>query len=177
MDWSPASKESMIEAIQDNTREYDAASIVVIGLYESYDWLPSPLLMMPNDANQNVDALLSPEAFVRNTQQFQQNVTKRISSSQGRTHLIQAIGCMYKNLQMHAEGQIVKTAPDAAQSNESTTSKLMYQGTSTWNYEGGTAVELHGCGHHGPDYVGVASARNGKSMMPSGLPQIAARKT
>ena len=172
MNWDDPGVNSVKDALQDNTREYDAASVIAIGLYHAYDWLPSPLVMMPSDTSAGVDALLSPEAFVRNTKQFQQNITKRISDPTARQHLEDAISTMYNNLDMHAEGQIVKTAQDAAQSNESTTSKLMYQGTSTWNYGAKGKVPYHGCGHHGPDYVGVASARNGKSMMSTGLPAI-----
>jgi hypothetical protein len=73
---------------------------------------------------------------------------------------------MYTKLDMHGEGQIIKMAPDATSSAESTVSRLMYQGTSIWDYNGCSQKRhVTGCGHHGPDYPGVASARNGKSLM------------
>ena len=32
--------------------------------------------------------------------------------------------------------------------------------------------EVNGCGHHGPDYVGVASRRNGKGMNMMNRPGV-----
>ena len=50
---------------------------------------------------------------------------------------------------------------------------LAYQGTSRWYYNDPALNKTDfGCGHHGADYVGVASVRNGKSMYPSANPQI-----
>lgn len=41
---------------------------------------------------------------------------------------------------------------------------LAFQGSMRIKRKGGTVQEIHGSGHHGPDYVGVASVRAGKGQ-------------
>ena len=49
----------------------------------------------------------------------------------------------------------------------------MYQGTSTAVYAGQTPpAHMAGSGHHGNDYPGVASVRNGKQLAASAAPAI-----
>jgi hypothetical protein len=63
-----------------------------------------------------------------------------------------------------------KVAGEASYENvASVQSALAFQGSMRVLSETGMLVsEVHGCGHHGPDYVGVASRRNGKGMTVSG---------
>lgn len=63
-----------------------------------------------------------------------------------------------------------KTAGTASQENESSCCSLAFQGTMQVIDDHNNVVETSGNGHHGIDYVGVASVRSGKGMrsMPSG---------
>lgn len=167
LDWnSEESKNSFKRAMQDTTTEFDGPSVLAIPFKLPMEWLPSPLVMMPATQGTDDQVLASPEAFVRNTKAFADQLTRRITDFRIKEDLQDAINDMYEKLDMHGEGQIIKMAPDATSSAESTVSRLMYQGTSIWDYGNGAAKRhVTGCGHHGPDYAGVASARNGKSLM------------
>lgn len=65
-----------------------------------------------------------------------------------------------------------KSAGNASEENETQASAMAFQGTfMVHSSTGGIEHEVVGSGHHGRDYVGVASVRNGKgvsmgSMMP-----------
>ncbi len=71
-----------------------------------------------------------------------------------------------------------KTAGNASEDNETTTSCMAFQGTmQVYGKEGGMISETTGSGHHGRDYVGVASIRAGKgvsmgSMMPASMSNV-----
>lgn len=75
-------------------------------------------------------------------------------------------------LQISNNHQIVKDAAMAATTGESTACRLLYQGTSTFNHGRDPPIRLMGCGHHGPDYAGVAAVRNGKQYANTSLPAI-----
>lgn len=71
-----------------------------------------------------------------------------------------------------------KTAGNASEENETTTSCMAFQGTmQVYDKEGKMISETTGSGHHGRDYVGVASIRSGKgvsmgSMMPASMSNV-----
>lgn len=59
-----------------------------------------------------------------------------------------------------------KAAGNSSEENESQVSALAFQGTMKIFDKSGVQVnEVTGSGHHGKDYVGVASVRAGKGMM------------
>ena len=55
-----------------------------------------------------------------------------------------------------------KTAGNATAENETQANSLAFQGSMRVKVGGQLLQEIHGSGHHGPDYVGVASLRMGK---------------
>ena len=67
-----------------------------------------------------------------------------------------------------------KSAGDCAQENvASIQSAIAFQGSMrVLNSSGQVISEVQGCGHHGPDYVGIASKRNGKGMTVSRGPGV-----
>ncbi len=75
---------------------------------------------------------------------------------------------MYQNLNMNRNNSAAKDAMNATIENEATAIRLAYQGSFKYRtINPADAVpsgfnEISGCGHHGPDYVGVASLRAGK---------------
>ena len=76
---------------------------------------------------------------------------------------------------MNNNHQMVKDAILASTSNECTSCKLMYQGTSKWlrtGHGGNPLSEITGSGHHGHDYIGVTAVRNGKHMQGQSAPAI-----
>ena len=90
-----------------------------------------------------------------------------------KNHLTDSISAVYHTLSMNNNHQMVKDAILASTSNESTSCKLMYQGTSRWLVRNSLPREVTGSGHHGHDYVGVTAVRNGKHMQASSAPMVA----
>jgi len=61
-----------------------------------------------------------------------------------------------------------KTAGNATAENETQANSLAFQGSMRVKVGGQLLQEIHGSGHHGPDYVGVASVRAGKGIKYTG---------
>ena len=67
--------------------------------------------------------------------------------------------------------KVRKNAGQASAENESSTEALAFQGSMrVLNNAGNVIQEIHGSGHHGPDFVGVASLRAGKGYKVSTQP-------
>jgi hypothetical protein len=64
--------------------------------------------------------------------------------------------------------QIRKSAGNSAHENETYIDSLAFQGTMKTLEEGREVDHVQGSGHHGPDWVGVASIRSGKGHKVSG---------
>jgi hypothetical protein len=71
-----------------------------------------------------------------------------------------------------------KTAGSAAEENETQSCALAFQGTMKvyTNQPGAPMQEVSGSGHHGIDYVGVASVRSGKGMCMGMVPELSVVK-
>jgi len=70
--------------------------------------------------------------------------------------------------------KIRKNAGLAAVENEAPSDSLAFQGTMrVLNAESGALIqEVNGSGHHGPDFIGVASLRAGKGYKINSQPTI-----
>ena len=69
--------------------------------------------------------------------------------------------------------KVRKNAGQASAENESSTDALAFQGSMrVLNNSGNVIQEIHGSGHHGPDFVGVASLRAGKGYKVSTQPTM-----
>jgi hypothetical protein len=76
----------------------------------------------------------------------------------------------YKNLMPPFQDlhKMRKTAGNATAENETQANSLAFQGSMRVKVGGQLLQEIHGSGHHGPDYVGVASVRAGKGIKYTG---------
>jgi hypothetical protein len=61
-----------------------------------------------------------------------------------------------------------KTAGQGSADSETSTDCLAFQGSMKVKENGMLIQEIHGSGHHGPDYTGVASVRAGKGQKTAG---------
>ena len=69
--------------------------------------------------------------------------------------------------------QLRKNAGQASMEGETSSDSLAFQGTlQVYNAQGIKISETLGSGHHGPDFVGVASLRAGKGYKISGQPTV-----
>jgi hypothetical protein len=76
----------------------------------------------------------------------------------------------YRNLMphFHEMHMMRKTAGQSSADSETHTDSLAFQGSMRIKENGIIVQEIHGSGHHGPDYTGVASVRAGKGQKTAG---------
>lgn len=155
-------------------QEYRGSSIIAVPLLqESSHSLPSPCLLTDwyENAN-NQSTLATSDLFLHDMSIVKNNMKKKITPQ-----LREVISTVYKKLELHNNHNLIKDASAATQNDESTQNLLMYAGTATWESRTNNNAEPKiehrtGNGHHGQDYVGVASVRNGKSLASTSAPLI-----
>jgi len=171
---NPSSKSQFIEEMNDYSKDYNGPSIVPILLQPEFTWLPSPLLLCDyKNPNTSVSALATADLFIKDVNTYADRQLKKMTDENDKNHLTDSISAVYHTLSMNNNHQMVKDAILASTSNESTSCKLMYQGTSRWLTRTAQPREVTGSGHHGHDYVGVTAVRNGKHMQASSAPMVA----
>jgi len=162
----------------DSSAEYNGASIIAVHIDGNLTNLPSPLCLTDYNSHNEERMLATADLFVNDIKTFSNKTMKKIGTDDLIKKVERAISRIYQDLEMCNSHQMVKDATLASTSNESTNTKLMYQGTATWVY---TKFEntpdyynrsVTGCGHHGHDFVGVAAVRNGKQLMASSAPVV-----
>ena len=70
----------------------------------------------------------------------------------------------------HELHKMRKTAGQSSSESETHTDSLAFQGSMRIKHNGRIEQDIQGSGHHGTDYVGVASVRAGKGLRFSGQP-------
>ena len=161
------------EDSNDYSKDFNGPSVVCCLLSDEFTWLPSPLLLCDyGNINNQVAILATADIFIKDVNNFADRQLRRMTDNDEKNRLKDAISAVYGKLSMSNNHQMVKDAIMASTSNESTSCKLMYQGTSRWKYENNANIETTGSGHHGNDYVGVTAVRNGKHMQGSSAPSV-----
>lgn len=179
LDWgSDADVSRFIKADSNLNTPYAGPSIIVIPLPTQVHTLPSPL-PIANFVNStlanNAHGLATSDLFVEDMHGFM----TRVGEKTGEEHLPgvrNALSVMYDTLHLHRNSAAAKCANLATVENEATLIRLGYGGTYQYKLDSDTGgwVEIFGCGHHGPDFVGKASERAGKGVKIS-APPLAAR--
>jgi len=163
--------ETFIEDANNYTADYNGFSFICTQLENEHSTLPSPLPL--SNYSEAGSILATADTFINDVQAFSGKCLRRCGDNLHQNDLAAKISHIYQKLEMNNNAQIIKDATLACSNNESTSCRLMYQGTARWHYTGGGDVECKaGCGHHGPDYVGVAAVRNGKQLLSSSAPHI-----
>jgi hypothetical protein len=175
LDWgSDPDVQRFIKADSNLLSPYAGPSVLVLPLPTQLHTLPSPL-PIANMVNSmfatNAHGLATADLFVEDMHGFLIRVAEKI----GDEHFVgmrNAISIMYDILHLHRNSAAAKCAGLATMENEATTIRLGYGGTYQYKLDSdnGGWVEIFGCGHHGPDFVGKASERAGKGMKINGPP-------
>ena len=178
LDWGSDSDVSrFIKADSNLNNPYAGPSIIVLPLPTQVHTLPSPLpianFVNSNLAN-NAHGLATSDLFVEDMHGFMM----RVGEKTGEEHLPgvrNALSVMFDTLHLHRNSAAAKCANLATVENEATLIRLGYGGTYQYKLDTDTGgwVEIFGCGHHGPDFVGKASERAGKGVKISGPPMAA----
>lgn len=167
-------KDAFIQAQQNLTSDYQGKDIIAVLLDAEINHLPSPMpfgdLAMVPDAGQTV----TDELVTRNTD-IKSVIERFKSHANAETYaaLQQVCKTLNDTLQIVPASFNAVPASVASTQNNTTSIRLFYQGTiEVRNEAGAEAFRSIGCGHHGPDYPGVASVRNGKSLLQTAAPLI-----
>ena len=175
LDWTKEEERlAFVEAQQNLTSDYQGKDIIAVLLKEKINHLPSPLpfgeLANVPDAGQAV----TDELVTRNTDI--KSVIERFRSHANDTNykaLKDVCTILNNDLQIVPASFSAVSASVASTQNNASSIRLFYQGTIEVQDLNGTELfRSVGCGHHGPDYPGVASVRNGKSLLQTAAPLI-----
>ena len=175
LDWNKEEERlAFVEAQQNLTSDYQGKDIIAVLLKEKINHLPSPLpfgeLANVPDAGQAV----TDELVTRNTDI--KSVIERFRSHANDTNytaLKNVCTILNNDLQIVPASFSAVSASVASTQNNASSIRLFYQGTIEVQDLNGTELfRSVGCGHHGPDYPGVASVRNGKSLLQTAAPLI-----
>ena len=173
----PASRTEFQQATYERGRAYNGPSMLVMKLptssaHANSPW-PNPIVFQPNMSG---NATLDPEKGPPPSDLRQHMV---FDAKYGPCSMDQEMA--YKNY-MQALGmehwstvdQSNKPAGECCISNESSSNMLAFQGTMRVYDRNGTMIEnIQGSGHLGPSFVGVASVREGRGLMPmAGQPSL-----
>ena len=176
LDWSSdADVARFVKADSNLVTPYAGPSILVLPLPTQVHTLPSPL-PIANFVNSllatNAHGLATSDLFVEDMHGFLLRVAEKIGEEHI-TGIRNAISVMYDILHLHSNSTAAKCACLATMENEATLIRLGHGGTYQYKLDSDNTgwVEIFGCGHHGPDFVGKASERAGKGMKISGPPQ------
>ena len=177
LDWASDSDIArFIKADNNLAAPYNGPSLLVLPLPTKVHTLPSPLPvanLVNTVLSTNAHSLATADLFVEDMQGF----LGRVSEKVGDEHingLRNVVSVAYDMLHMHRNSAAAKCASLATVENEATLIRLAYGGTYHYKAEKDPSwTEIFGCGHHGPDFVGKASERNGKGMRynSSGAPK------
>ena len=168
--------ENFVDEANNYSVEYAGQSIISTCLIHNYNSLPSPLPL--TNYSDSGPILASADTMINDVNNFADKCLKKTGDDAHQKDIQDKITSLYQRLEMNNNAQIIKDATMASASNESTSCRLMYQGSSRWYYKakagGDRAIDrsMAGCGHHGSDYVGVAAVRNGKQLLSTAAPQI-----
>ena len=171
MEWGKNAVERFKENQQDTGTDYDGDDIVVVPMHMQNVALPSPMpyqaLMGDNSHSQYITDTLMVNDMLQYTQRFYARASFDAAFKENFNLALQNV-----NSQLNIVSSIQQnhSASSGAISNETTSYRMFYQGSVRIYASPGPMREVTGCGHHGPDYTGVASVRNGKSIVQSAAP-------
>jgi hypothetical protein len=168
LDWgSDADIARFIKADNNLASPYNGPSVLVLPLSTKVHTLPSPLPvanLVNTVLSLNAHSLATADLFVEDMYAFLNRVAEKVGDEH--IHgLRNVVSVAYDMLHMHRNSAAAKCASLATIENEATLIRLAYGGTYQYKADkDGAWTEIFGCGHHGPDFVGKASERNGKGM-------------
>lgn len=166
--------QKFVEQQNNLTSDYQGKDIIAVLLKEKINHIPSPMpfgaLSGVGSASQVMtDELVTREGDIK-------SIIKRFHDHVGDKEydaLTTQFQALNNKLQIVPASFNAVGASVASTQNNATSCRLMYQGTiEVYNEANMEIFRSVGCGHHGPDYPGVASVRNGKSLLQTAAPML-----
>lgn len=186
MQWKEEDVEEFRRATTELSGPYSGPSIVVMSLpkYKNvYESFPNPLVWhtqppasgrfrpQPDRGATPSKSLLNHCPFVKRLPLGGRAVTA-VEHSQALLHEVYAKYYKVLNLEMWANMNAPTDPGPAAFSNETDPYAFSFHGHMA-SIMDGQREETQGSGHLGPNFVGVASVREGRGMLPRGMPTLA----
>lgn len=186
MQWKEEDVEEFRRATTELSGPYSGPSIVVMSLpkYKNvYESFPNPLVWhtqvpasgrfrpQPDRGATPSKSLLNHCPFVKRQPPGGRGVTP-VEHSQALLHEVYAKYYKVLNLEMWANMNAPTDPGPAAFSNETDPYVFSFHGHMA-SIMDGQREETQGSGHLGPNFVGVASVREGRGMLPRGMPTLA----
>ena len=168
----PSSRHEFQQATYERGRAYNGPSMLVMKLptsasHSNTPW-PNPIVFQPNmSGNATPDPEKGPApSDLRNHMVFDASTGNcSVDQEQVYKQYMRVLGMEHWS----TVDQSNKPAGDCCISNESASNMLAFQGTmKVYDKQSGTLTDsVQGSGHLGPSFVGVASVREGRGLMPA----------
>tara|TARA_Y100000389_G_C17334090_1_gene449685 strand:- start:168 stop:827 length:660 start_codon:yes stop_codon:yes gene_type:complete len=172
MDWTETDIKEFKEQQQDTGSDFDGKDIVVVPLTMTCTTLPSP---MPYQmfTEESIPQFVTSDLMTHDLKNFTDRFLQKTNfDDAAKTNFKDTMSAVNSKINIVSSLTNNNSASSGATSNEATTCRMFYQGSVKYTLGAGNHTEITGCGHHGPDYPGVASVRNGKSLMQSAAPGL-----
>lgn len=171
MDWSADDIETFKSEQQETGNDYDGKDIIAIPMTLPCHQLPSPMPYKVFTPDQAIPQHVTDDLNVEDMNTFTQRFLNK-SSLSDKMDFQKTLGVVNQKLNIVSGLYESRSATSAAMANESTLCRMFYQGTVKYKKGAEDWTMVTGCGHHGPDYPGVASVRNGKTLMTTAAPAL-----
>lgn len=171
MDWSPADIKIFKSDQQETGNDFDGKDIIVIPMNMPCTQLPSPMPYKVFTPNVAIQQHVTDDLNVEDLNTFTVKFFNKASLNDYQPTFQDIMDAVNQKLNIVSALHESRSATSAAMANESTLCRMFYQGTVKYRQQGQDTM-VTGCGHHGPDYPGVASVRNGKTLMTSAAPAV-----
>lgn len=171
MDWSAADIKIFKSDQQETGNDFDGKDIIVIPMNMPCTQLPSPMPYKVFTPNVPIQQHVTDDLNVEDLNTFTVKFFNKASLNDYQPTFQDIMDAVNQKLNIVSALHESRSATSAAMANESTLCRMFYQGTVKYRQQGQDTM-VTGCGHHGPDYPGVASVRNGKTLMTSAAPAV-----
>lgn len=171
MDWSAADIKIFKSDQQETGNDFDGKDIIVIPMNMPCTQLPSPMPYKVLTPNVAIQQHVTDDLNVEDLNTFTVKFFNKASLNDYQPTFQDIMDAVNQKLNIVSALHESRSATSAAMANESTLCRMFYQGTVKYRQQGQDTM-VTGCGHHGPDYPGVASVRNGKTLMTSAAPAV-----
>lgn len=171
MDWSQKDIKLFKSDQQETGNDFDGKDIIAIPMNMPCTQLPSPMPYKVFTPDVAIQQHVTDDLNVEDLDTFTHKFFNKSSLLGYRDTFEKIMASVNQKLNIVSALHESRSATSAAMANESTMCRMFYQGTVKYK-QGNDTTMVTGCGHHGPDYPGVASVRNGKTLMTSAAPAL-----
>jgi hypothetical protein len=171
MNWKTEDIKQFKSDQQETGNDFDGKDIIAIPMNLPCPQLPSPMPYQVFTGQTSIAQHVTDDLNVEDLSTFTTKFFQKSSLGDYKDTFQKILTTVNTKLNIVSALHESRSATSAAMANESTLCRMFYQGTVKYKKDEHETM-VTGCGHHGPDYPGVASVRNGKTLMTSAAPAL-----